>query len=261
MKRILLLAPAAALLLAVPARAVDHNNLDSGRPLRFEDAEAIAYREQALEFGFGLGWPRRRALGLSLDAEYLYGFARNSHLILGFEPSIGGRADDRETRFDFGDVSVGYFHNFNRQYGNTPAFSIRADAFAPSGRDSQGLGIRVRGIASRQAGQYGRLHLNVDLNANPGAPRGQREFHPGLVLGFSHPIGYPTRFDTTGLAELSVQAGRNRGTGPVVGLGIGARRQVGNRSVIDLGIQSDIAGANGAPRDRIRIVAGYSYGF
>jgi hypothetical protein len=121
--------------------------------------------------------------------------------------------------------------------------------------------MRLRGIATKQAGQYGRLHLNVDLNANPGAPRGQREFHPGVTLGFSRPIGYPTHFDTTGLAELSVQAGRTKRTGPVIGIGIGARKQVGNRSVIDLGIQSDVVGVDGAPRDRIRLVAGYSYGF
>src|SRR5437762_568643 len=86
---------AAALLLAVPARAVDHNNLDGGRPLRFDDAEPIAFREQSLELGLGLNWPRRRALGLGLQAEYLYGFALNSHLDVGFEPSLGGRAETR----------------------------------------------------------------------------------------------------------------------------------------------------------------------
>jgi hypothetical protein len=42
---------------------------------------------------------------------------------------------------------------------------------------------------------------------------------------------------------------------------VGIRKQVGFRSVLDLGIQSDIAGSNGAPRDRVRLVAGYSYGF
>ena len=36
----------AAALVAAPASAVDHNNLDAGRPLRFDDASPIAYREQ-----------------------------------------------------------------------------------------------------------------------------------------------------------------------------------------------------------------------
>ena len=34
----------------LPGFAVDHNNIDAGRPLDFDDAEAIAYREKALEF-------------------------------------------------------------------------------------------------------------------------------------------------------------------------------------------------------------------
>jgi hypothetical protein len=160
-----------------------------------------------------------------------------------------------------GDVSLGLFHNFNRQYNGTPAFSVRGDVFFPTGRDAQGVGFRLRGIASKQAGQYGRLHLNVDLNANPGAGRGQRELYPGLALGYSHPLGYPTRFDTTGVAMLSVQGGSQRGTGPVVGLGVGLRRQVNVRSVLDVGLQTDLAGSNGAPRDRLRFIVGYSTGF
>ncbi len=246
---------------ATSAHAVDHNNIDAHRPLSFDDAEAIAFREQALEFGLNLGWPRNRPLGVGLDAEYLYGFAMNSHLHVGFEPSVGGRAGTDDTRFDPGDVSVGLFHNFNRQYGNTPALSLRADLFAPTGRDAKGVAFRLRGIASRQAGQYGRFHVNLDLAGIPGAARDERQFVPGVVLGYSRPVGYPTRFDSTALAELSVRAGEERGTGGVVGIGLGFRKQVGVRSVVDFGIQSDIAGWDGTPRDRLRVIAGYSYGF
>jgi len=255
------LAPVALLLAAAPARAVDHNNIDAHRPLSFDDAEALAFREQALEFGLNLGWPRRRSLGGALEAEYLYGFALNSHLSLGFEPSLGGRAGETSTGFDFGDVSLGLLHNFNREHGNTPAFSLRGDLFAPTGRDSKGVAFRLRGIASKQAGRYGRVHLNVDLNGNPGGARAERPFTPGLVIGYSRPLGYPTKFTTTGLAELSVRAGEERGTGAVLGVGLGIRKQVGFRSVLDLGIQSDLAGWNDAARDRVRLVAGYSYGF
>lgn len=261
MKRFFLLAAFAAALLAAPAHAVDHNNLDAGRPLGFDDADALAFGEQALEMGLGLGWPRNRPLGLELDAEYLYGFARNSHLSLGFDPSIGGRAGEGGTGFDFGDVSLGLFHNFNRQYDRVPAFSVRGDVFLPTGRDSQGVGLRLRGIATKQAGQYGRLHVNLDLNANPGAGTGQRELYPGLSLGYSRPLGYPTRFDSTGLAVLSVQPGARSGAGPVVTAGVGLRKQMAVRSVLDIGLQADLVGANSAPRDRLRFVVGYSTGF
>lgn len=258
MTRFLLLAATATALLAAPARAVDHNNLDAGRPLGFDDADSLAFGEQALEVGLGLGWPRHRPLGLDLDAEYLYGFARNSHLSIGFDPSVGGRAGERSTAFDAGNVSLGLFHNFNRQDHGTPAFSVRGDVFLPTGRDARGVGFRLRGIATKQAGQYGQLHLNVDLNGNPGASRGQREFYPGLALGYSRPLGYPTRFDTTGVAALSVQPGPRRGTGPVIGFGVGLRRQVTVRSVLDVGVQTDLVGN---PRDRVRFVVGYSTGF
>src|SRR5687767_11732674 len=89
-------------LLAAPALAVDHNNVDAHRPLSFDDAESLAFREQALELGLNLGWARKRPLGLGLEAEYLYGFALNSHASLGFEPSIGGRSRGSGAGFDPG---------------------------------------------------------------------------------------------------------------------------------------------------------------
>lgn len=263
MKRRSLL-PAAALVTllgAAPALAVDHNNIDAGRPLSFDDADAIAFREQALELGLNLGWPRRRPLGLGLNAEYLYGLAPNTHVSLGIQPSVGGRADSDHHGFDFGNTSLGVFHNFNREFGNTPALSLRADAFLPTGRGARGVDFRLRGIASKQAGRYGRLHLNLDLNAATNAGRGERDLYPGLTLGFSHPLGYPRRFTTTGLAEVYVNGGSETGRGPVAGVGLGLRKQVGVRSVVDIGLEADLIGGGGAARDRVRLIAGYSYGF
>lgn len=250
-----------ALAAAAPAHAVDHNNVDAGRPLLFDDAQSVAFREQSLELGLRPAWPRDGSLGLGLDVEYLYGFALNTHLSIAFEPSIGGRAGSESTDFDFGDVSLGLFHNFNREHRNMPALSVRGDLFLPTGRDSQGVGFRLRGIMSRHAGQYGRFHLNLDLNALPGAGGEDRAFNPGIILGYTRPLGYPRRFTTTGLAELAVQAGPASGTGPVATIGLGLRRQVTVRSVVDLGIESDIVAANGAPGDRLRLIAGYSMGF
>jgi hypothetical protein len=249
------------LLLSAPGYAVDHNNIDAGRPLTFDDAESIAFRERAIEMGFGLGVPKGRPVGLELDGEFLYGFALNTHLSIGFDPSIGGRADTEDTDFDFGDVSVGLFHNFNREIGNTPAIAVRGDVFLPTGRDSDSVGVRLRGIASKTVRQYSRLHLNVDLSFNPGADDDEREFTPAFSLGYSRPLGYPRRFTRTGVAELSVLPSAERGQGPVIRIGAGLRQQVTVSSVLDLGIQSDVAGFDGAPRDRVRLIAGYSTGY
>jgi hypothetical protein len=248
-------------LVIAPAQAVDHNNVDAHRPLIFDDADTIAFREQAVEFGLALSWPRDAPVGAEAGVEYLYGFALNSQVSLGLEPSAGGRAGEESTAFDVGDVSLGLLHNFNREYGGTPAFSLRGDLSLPAGRGSRGIGYRLRGIMSRQVGQYGRLHVNLDLAGNPGAPEGERAFRPGLILGYTHPIGYPTRFTTTGLAEIGVDTGVRSDTGPVIGAGVGLRTQVGVRAVMDVGLRSDIAGFDEAPRDRLRLVAGYSYGF
>lgn len=261
MKRTLLLTVLAALCLAAPAQAVDHNNIDAGRPLSFDDAESIAFRERALELGLGVGVPRGRAAGLSAGIEWLYGFRPNSHLSIGLDPSIGGRAGSAETRFDVGDLELGLFHNFNREYGSTPAFSLRGDVSLPTGRDSRGVDFRLRGIASKTVDQYSRLHLNVDLNVATDAEEGERSFRPGVILGYSRPLGYPRRFDRTGVAELAVQMGPESGRGPVVSLGIGLRQQVTVKSVFDAGVQSDVASSRGAARDRLRFTAGYATAF
>jgi hypothetical protein len=74
------------------AYAVDHNNIDANRPLSFDDAESIGLGEQAIEFGAALTFPRGRDVGGEFELEYLYGFAPNTHLNVGIDSSVGGRA-------------------------------------------------------------------------------------------------------------------------------------------------------------------------
>lgn len=250
-----------SLLAAAPAFAVDHNNVDAGRPLRFDDADPIAFREQDLEFGLGLGLPRRHAVGFGGSIDYMYGFARNSQLSIGLDPVVGGRSGTDRTGFDVGDLTLGALHQFHREYGRTPAFALRADAALPTGRGSRGADFRLRGIWSKTVNQYDRLHLNVDLSAGTDPGRGSRQINPGVLVGYTHPLGYPRRFDRTFLAQLGVQAGPRSGTGPVVTVGVGIRQQVTVRSVFDLGIESDVGAFNGAPGDRLRLIAGYSTAF
>lgn len=65
-----------------------------------------------------------------------------------------------------------------------------------------------------------------------------------MVVGYSTPLGYPTRFDWTGLAELSVRQSEENGKAPVVSVGLGLRQQVKVTSVFD-----------------VRLIAGYSTAF
>lgn len=248
------------LLGSTTATAVDHNNLDANRPLSFDDAESIAYREQSLEVGAALLLPERRSVGGAFDIEYLYGFAPNTHLNIGIDPSVGGRTDSEDTRFDVGDVSIGVLHNFNREYNNTPAFAIRTDVALPTGRDSEGVGVRVRGIASKTVGQYDRLHLNLDLNINTEPTEDERTVIPGVILGYSRPVGYPRRFDRTVLAELGIRAAETDNRGAIVSVGVGLRQQVGYQSVWDVGLQGNLA-TDADERSEVRLVTGYSFAF
>lgn len=245
----------------IPARAVDHNNVDAGRPLSFDDAEAVAYRELALEAGFGAVSPSGGDPGLAFGAEVLYGVALNTHLGLDVDAATGGRAGSMENGFEVEAVGINILHNFNREYGRVPAFSLRGDVSFPTEEDRAGAEIRFRGIASRVLVQYDRLHLNLDgvLATSPGP--GERRFRPGLVLGYTRPLGYPRRFHTTGLAELGVQTSEEKGAGVVSFLGLGVRRQVTVRSVVDVGVRSDVFASSRASHNNFVVTAGYSIGF
>jgi hypothetical protein len=240
------------------AVAVDHNNIDANRPLKFDDADSIGFREQALDLGAALIIPEGKSVGGEFEIEYLYGFALNTHLNIGIDPSI--EEEDNETEFNLGDLSVGVLHNFNREYNNTPAFALRGDVAFPTGRDSEGVDFRLRGIASKTVGQYNRLHLNLDANFTTATEQGDRSFVPGVILGYSRPIGYPESFTRTFLAEVGVRASEVEDDGAVVSLGVGLRQQIGYQSVLDLGLQGDIAGETG-DRNELRLVVGYSLAF
>jgi hypothetical protein len=241
--------------------AVDHNNIDAGRPLDFDDADAIAYRERAVEFGGKLVSPHKKPLGVEGALEFLYGFARDSHVSLGFDPSWGARAGSEEERFDAGNLAIGLFHNFNREVNNLPAFSVRSDIFLPTGRDASGTDVRLRGIMSKFIRQYSRLHVNLDSTFRSDPEPGERNIIPALTLGWSRPLGYPKVFTQTVLAEAGVRSADVNGTGPIASLGLGLRQQVTVRSVFDVGLRSDVIGGRSAARDILQLIAGYSISF
>ena len=244
---------------SLPAFAVDHDNVDENRPLDFDDAETIAQGERSLELGASLIDPKNGNLGGDGEAEFLYGFARNWHLNVGLDPTYLSQNGDRR-RFDVGDIRFGVQHNFNRETQHSPAFGIRADAMLPTGRTSSGLDYRLRGIASRKFGAYGRLHLNLDLNVNNSPQAGERATRPGVILGYSRPLGYPRRFDRTLVAQVGYRASSQQNGSGIVNIGLGIRQQVTPRSVFDLGITSDLSGS-GYDRNRLRLIAGYSTAF
>lgn len=235
----------------------DHNNIDAGRPLRFDDASSIAYRERALEFGLTLDTFRRRVPNYGLKAEYKYGFAKNQDIGITFEPFYDGS----ERRFDAGNIELAYFNALRREINNAPALAYRVELGLPTGRGSRGIDAKFRGIATRSLGQYDKLHLNLDVDFSSDPAIGERDVSVGAILGYTNPLGYPRRFDQTMVAEFAVQQSRTRGEGYTGTIGIGMRKQLSPRTVFDIGLESDIFATKGASQSPLRLAVGYSIGF
>ena len=254
MKKLCLLA---VLVGSTLAWSTDHNNIESGRPLSFDDAYSIAYGERAIELGFALDTFRRRGPDYGLKAEYKFGFAMNQDIAIAFEPHYS--SSDR--RGDFGNVEIGYFHGLRREIGNAPALGYRVDFGLPTGRGSRGADLRFRGVATKAHGQYDKLHLNLDLNMATDPVAGERRHTLGAVLGYSKPLGYPRNFDQTMVAEFAINQSRMKGEGVIGSFGIGLRRQMSPRAVIDVGVSTDLFTTDGAERSPLRFALGYSVSF
>jgi hypothetical protein len=240
-----------AVSVALPAVATDHDKVEAGRPLRFDDARSLHFGERTFDFGTGVNFRRGRTDG-DFKLEFGYGFALDSHVKIGVSPRWG------DGRMRAGDAEVEVFHALRRELRHSPALAVKAGIHAPI--DGGSTAVQLRGILSRSVAQYDRMVVNVDAEFRPDARAGERDVRFGAVLGYTRPLGLPTHFDTTGLAEIALSQSVMRGEDPTVSVGVGFRRQVTVRSVLDAGLQSDLL----APRGRgvpLRLVLGYSTSF
>ncbi len=184
--------------------ASDHNNIETGRPLLFDDAYSIAYGER--EFQVGMSSLSGK---FGLMTSFGYGFAKNQELSIGFNTFQGSNNG----------YEVSYFRNLAREFENSPALGYRITANATRGQRSE---VQARLIATKAWHQYDKVHLNLDLNTNES---------PGFILGYSSPLGYPKKFDQTFVSELVFR--RNE-----TSVGLGIRKQVDARSVLDFGVRA-----------------------
>ena len=251
------LASAGLLALAGLALANDHNNIETGRPLSFDDAYSISFGERTLEFGLGATTWRRKSPSYAFKSEFKYGFAKNQEVGVAIEPAYS--TSDRQG--NVGNVEIGYFHGLRREIGSAPALAYRVDVGLPTGRGSQGLDLRLRAVATQARGQYDKLHLNFDLNMSTDPQPGERRYSVGGVLGFSTPLGYPRKFDQTLVAEFGLQQSRQNREGYVGSIGIGLRKQTDAKSVFDIGIASDVFSTKGNKQRSLRLTAGFSTSF
>jgi hypothetical protein len=239
-----------------PAWAVDHNNLDEGRPLRLEDAYPIAYGELSAETGVRFSLNRQSPDRVSFPVELLYGAYWNLQLGLGSTLATEPRTIDEAEKS--GDLRTFALYNFNQETLRLPAFATKLSLDFPTGKYSRGVDTELKGIMTRSFGQF-RTHLNAGYEFIDHAAGGERSGRYELVLGAQYPLGYPRFFNTTLIADVFTQQSAHTGESNPTGVELGIRRQAAPLTVLDAGIGTEFAGPD--ERTPFFVTIGVSVGF
>lgn len=256
MKAAAILFAGCLMLLPGATLAIDHKNLDEGRPLRLDDAYAISTGEIAVEMGAGFTLQRRGADQGVFPVELLFGALPNLQIGIGTVFFTDPREIDEPTKSGNLDVSVLY--NFNQETLVLPAFGAKVGVNLPTGVDSHGVEVVVKGIVTRSFERLS-VHLNAGYGFLTDATRGERDGRYELLLGASVPLGAPTYTRATLVADIFTEQSLRPGEANVVGSEIGVRYQLTPTIVWDLGLGTEFAGP--ADRSRLFFNTGLSLGF
>jgi Putative MetA-pathway of phenol degradation len=238
------------------AYAIDHKNLDEGRPLRLDDAYAISTGEVETEAGAVVRVPRRGAARGAFPIEILYGALPNFQVGIGTTLATDPRTVDEPGKS--GDLELSALYNFNQETLTLPAFGVKLEVNLPTGVESKGVEVQVKGIVTKSVGRLS-FHLNAGYEFLTDAEPGERDGRYELVLGASYPLGSPHYTRATLIADVFTEQGIHRKEANVVGAEIGVRYQLTSRLVWDIGLGTEFAG----PRDRSQFffTTGLSFGF
>src|SRR5437773_2324208 len=185
MKTLIATLLATVILTPVSVLAIDHKNLDEGRPLRVEDAYAISAGEIAIEAGAGFSLRRRGPDRGFFPVELLYGALPNFQIGVGTTLSTDPREIDEHAKS--GDVRIGALYNFNQETLVMPAFGAKLEVELPTGVDSRGVDVELKGIVTKSF-EHLSVHLNASYQFFTDTGRGERDGRYELVLGASYPI-------------------------------------------------------------------------
>ena len=241
---------------ARPATAIDHKNLDEGRPLRLDDAYSIATGEIAVEAGVGFTLQRRGSNRGFFPVELLYGAFPNLQVGIGTSLSTDPREiDDRPKS---GDLRLGVLYNFNQETLTLPAFAVKVGLDTPTGVDARGVGVEVKGIVTKSVERLS-VHLNAGYEFLTSSRDEERDGRYKLALGASYPVGAPKFTRVTIVGDVFAEQSVARREPTVVGTEVGLRYQLTPRIVWDVGIGTEFAGP--AHRSTFFMTTGFSFGF
>ena len=256
MIRIVTSALCVVLAAAAPANAIDHKNLDEGRPLRLEDAYPIANGELAIEAGAGFTLQRRGADRGLFPVELLYGPLPN--LQVGIGSVLSTDPHDIEDRPKSGDLRLNALYNFNQETLALPAFAVKVGVDAPTGVDAHGFGVEAKGIVTKSVERLS-LHLNAGYEFITSSREDERDGRYKLAVGASYPVGAPRFTRATLVADVFAEQSARHGEPTAVGTEVGLRYQVTPRMVWDVGVGTEFAGP--AERAKFSLNTGVSFGF
>jgi len=246
------------LVLMVPTAvwALDHDNLDPNRPIAIEDAYVVPKGEIGVEGGVMFDDRKQGKSRFVFQPQLIIGAFDNTQLELSSDlltdpTSVVG--NDKS-----GNLTVGALYNLNTETLNLPAFAARVQVGFPTGVNAKGVDTALTGVMTRSFGRW-RTHLNIGYSFL-GSPQGtERSGAYRVVVAVSYPLGYPTSFRDTIIANVFTRQSDLMGQRNPTGLGIGLRHQVSSRVVFDTGLGTEFAG----PSDRSVFLStvGLSVGF
>lgn len=230
---------AAVALVPRAVHAIDHTNLDGGRPVRLEDAYAIAHREWTIEAGFRLDAADGRTGRGVFGADVLFGLLPNLQIGAGGAAVSGSAGPAALGRAEGGRFET--LFNLNQESLTLPAIALEgAFGFSSSGGDTD-TAYEVTAILTKSLGRV-RFHVNggYEVAVDPG--RGEDGERGRLAVGASFAPGAPmgTRWVIVadGFAEESERTGGDGAVGGEAGL----RYLWSERIVLDAGIGTATAG-------------------
>jgi outer membrane putative beta-barrel porin/alpha-amylase len=238
------------------ADAIDHGNLDENRPVRIEDAYAIAHGEIAIEAGAGFTLQRRGANRGIFPVELLYGAFPN--LQVGIGTSLSTDPREMDDRPKSGDLRLGVLYNFNQETLTLPAFALKIGLDAPTGIDARGFSVEAKGIVTKSVERLS-VHLNAGYEFLTSSRDEERDGRYKLALGASYPVGAPKFTRATIVGDVFAEQSVAIGEPTVVGTEVGLRYQLTPRIVWDVGVGTEFAGP--AHRSSFFMTTGFSFGF
>jgi hypothetical protein len=238
------------------AHAIDHKNLDEGRPLRLEDAYPIATGEIAVETGAAFTLQRKGPNRGVFPVQILYGVAPNLHVEVG--TTLSTNPHELGSQSKSGDLELSGLYNFNAETLAVPAFGAKLSVNLPTGIDSSGVDVKMKGLVTKSFDRLS-VHFNAAYEFLNGTRHDERDGRYELVLGASYPVGAPQHTRTTLIGAVFTEQAVQTGESNAVGAEIGFRYQLTPRIVIDAGVGTEFAG----PADRSRLfgTVGISMGF